>query len=114
MTDSRTVRVGLVQKRVGPDPAANLAHTIAGIREAAAKGAQVICTQELFGWYYFCQREDHEFFKLAEALPAVGLVGACYAGLLACRSAAAGHRAAQVGSGLGAVALLDQPHSCGA
>src|SRR5688572_25745301 len=69
MTDSRTVRVGLVQQRVGPDPAANLAHTIAGIREAAAAGAQVICTQELFGWYYFCQREDHDFFRLAEPIP---------------------------------------------
>ena len=77
MTDSRIVRVGLVQQRVGPDPAANLAHTIAGIREAAAKGAQIICTQELFGWYYFCQREDHDFFKLAEPIPGPSTEAMC-------------------------------------
>jgi len=69
MTTPRIVRIGLVQQRVGPDPAINLDRAIAGIREAAAKGAQIVCLQELFGWYYFCQREDHEFFKLAEPIP---------------------------------------------
>ncbi len=69
MTTLRTVRVGLVQQRVGGDPAGNLDRAIEGIRAAAARGAQIICLQELFGWYYFCQREDHEFFKLAEAIP---------------------------------------------
>lgn len=69
MANSRIVRVGMVQQQVGPDPAANLDHTITGIREAARKGAQIVCLQELFNWYYFCQREDHEFFKLAESIP---------------------------------------------
>jgi N-carbamoylputrescine amidase len=69
MTTSRTVRVGLVQQRVSSDPAANLDRAIEGIRAAAAKGAQVVCLQELFGWYYFCQREDHAFFDLAEPIP---------------------------------------------
>ncbi len=70
MTDThRTVRVGLVQQRAGEDPAGNLDRAIAGIREAAAKGAQIVCLQELFGWYYFCQREDHDFFRLAEPIP---------------------------------------------
>jgi N-carbamoylputrescine amidase len=69
MTTSRTVRVGLVQQRVGDTPAGNLDRAIEGIRAAAAKGAQIICLQELFGWYYFCQREDHDFFQLAEAIP---------------------------------------------
>ena len=69
MTASRTVRIGLVQQRAGDDPAQNLDRAIAGIREAAAKGAQIVCLQELFGWYYFCQREDHDFFKLAEPIP---------------------------------------------
>jgi N-carbamoylputrescine amidase len=67
--DSRTVRVGLVQQRASADPAQNLERAIEGIRQAASKGAQVICLQELFGWYYFCQREDHEFFSLAEPIP---------------------------------------------
>jgi N-carbamoylputrescine amidase len=69
MTTSRTVRVGLVQQKVGATPAGNLDRAIEGIRAAAAKGAQIICLQELFGWYYFCQREDHDFFQLAEAIP---------------------------------------------
>ena len=41
--------MGLVQQAVGPDPSANLEHTIAGIREAAARGARLVCLQELFG-----------------------------------------------------------------
>ncbi|HEY3934942.1 MAG TPA: carbon-nitrogen hydrolase [Gemmatimonadales bacterium] len=69
MTSPRLVRVGLVQQRVGPDVAANLEHTIAGIRAAAARGARLVCLQELSNWYYFCQREDHDFFKLAESVP---------------------------------------------
>ena len=63
------VRVGLVQQRVGDDPARNLAHTIDGIRLAATQGARLVCLQELFSWYYFCQREDHDFFSLAEPVP---------------------------------------------
>jgi N-carbamoylputrescine amidase len=69
MNPTRTVRIGLVQQRVGGNPASNLEAAIAGIREAAAKGAQLVCLQELFTWYYFCQREDHDFFKLAETVP---------------------------------------------
>ena len=69
MNPSRLVRVGLVQQRAGPDVAANLEHAIAGIRDAAKRGATLVCLQELFTWYYFCQREDHAFFKLAEAIP---------------------------------------------
>ncbi len=52
----------------GPNPEANLARALRAAREAAARGAQIICTQELFRWQYFCQSEDHEFFKLAEPL----------------------------------------------
>ena len=69
MTALRVVRVGLIQQQVGPDAAANLEHAILGIREAARRGAHLVCLQELFNWYYFCQREDHAFFKLAEAIP---------------------------------------------
>jgi N-carbamoylputrescine amidase len=69
MNSPRNVRVGLVQQQVGADAAANLEHTIAAIRDAAARGATLVCLQELFNWYYFCQREDHDFFKRAEAIP---------------------------------------------
>jgi N-carbamoylputrescine amidase len=36
---------------------------------AAKRGAQIICTQEMFRSQYFCQSEDHANFKLAESIP---------------------------------------------
>jgi N-carbamoylputrescine amidase len=51
------------------DGKANLEKAIAGIREAAAKGAQIVCLQELFTSLYFCDVEDYENFKLAEPIP---------------------------------------------
>jgi N-carbamoylputrescine amidase len=66
---AKTVSIGLVQLRCGTDPAANLAHAVAQIRVAAAAGAQVVCLPELFTSTYFCQREDHAFFALAEPIP---------------------------------------------
>jgi N-carbamoylputrescine amidase len=62
-------KVGLVQMKCGPEPQQNLAHAIEMTREAAAKGAQVVCLPELFQTQYFCQREDHALFDLAESIP---------------------------------------------
>jgi N-carbamoylputrescine amidase len=50
-------------------PAENLDKAIARIREAAAKGAQIVCLQELFTSLYFCDVEDYDNFKLAEPIP---------------------------------------------
>jgi len=47
----------------------NLDKAIAKVREAAAKGAQIVCLQELFTSLYFCDVENYENFKLAEAIP---------------------------------------------
>jgi N-carbamoylputrescine amidase len=69
MNASRTVTLGLVQMTCSPDPAANLKKAVERCEEAAAKGAQIICLQELFRSEYFCQTEDHEPFKLAEPIP---------------------------------------------
>jgi N-carbamoylputrescine amidase len=66
---SSHVTLGLIQSRCSPDPAANFARTLDRITAAARLGAQIICTQELFRTTYFCQSEDHEFFKLAETIP---------------------------------------------
>ncbi len=66
---ARSIVIGLPQLRGGPDAVENLERTIAKIREAAGRGAQLVCTQELFLGPYFCQSEDHEFFKLAEPVP---------------------------------------------
>jgi N-carbamoylputrescine amidase len=63
------VVLGLVQTACSPSPKENLAKTLAAADRAARDGAQIICTQELFRSQYFCQSEDHEHFKLAEAIP---------------------------------------------
>src|SRR5262245_17361201 len=62
-------QLGLVQMRCTPDPAANLARAEAGIREAAGRGAGIVCLPELFRTQYFCQREDAALFDLAEPVP---------------------------------------------
>src|SRR5437763_1586330 len=66
MTAAR-FRLGLVQMRCAADPAENLATATARIREAAARGARLVCLPELFRTRYFCQREDAAAFDLAEA-----------------------------------------------
>lgn len=63
------VRAGLVQMRCSSNPEENLNKAIERIEEAARQGAQIVCLQELFSSQYFCQAEDHEFFKLAEPVP---------------------------------------------
>jgi N-carbamoylputrescine amidase len=62
-------QLGLVQMRCTADPAANVALGVAGIRDAAAKGATIVCLPELFRTQYFCQREDAALFDLAEPIP---------------------------------------------
>jgi N-carbamoylputrescine amidase len=66
---AREIRVGLVQMRMGEDVTDNTARALAGAREAAERGAQVICLPELFRSRYFCQTEDAQRFALAEAIP---------------------------------------------
>ena len=51
------------------NPEENFQKAIAKTREAAKKGAQIVCLQELFRSLYFCDVEDYENFKLAEAIP---------------------------------------------
>ncbi|HUA68752.1 MAG TPA: carbon-nitrogen hydrolase [Candidatus Saccharimonadales bacterium] len=63
------VRIGLIQTAAAANPDANLEKTLALAERAARRGAQIICTQELFRSQYFCQSEDHKNFKLAESIP---------------------------------------------
>ncbi len=51
------------------DKEANLNKAVERVREAAAKGAQIVCLQELFTSLYFCDVEDYANFQLAEAIP---------------------------------------------
>src|SRR5215204_2740158 len=66
---SRVVNIGLTQMACSADADANLKKQVALVERAARGGANIICTQELFRSQYFCQVEDHRFFKLAEAIP---------------------------------------------
>jgi N-carbamoylputrescine amidase len=61
--------IGLVQMHCTPEPDDNVARAVAHVREAAKRGAEVICLPELFKTQYFCQREEHAFFDLAEPIP---------------------------------------------
>jgi N-carbamoylputrescine amidase len=63
------VNVGLVQMGCTADAQENVSKAIAGIRNAAAQGAQIVCLQELFTSLYFCDVEAYENFQLAEAIP---------------------------------------------
>jgi N-carbamoylputrescine amidase len=69
MASPHTTTVGLVQMRCGTDLGRNLASALAGVEEAAGRGAQIVCLQELFRSQYFCQREDVAIFDLAETIP---------------------------------------------
>jgi N-carbamoylputrescine amidase len=52
-----------------PNPNENLAKAESQIREAAARGAQIVCLQELFRSQYFCREERADLFELAESIP---------------------------------------------
>jgi N-carbamoylputrescine amidase len=65
----RQVRIGLIQASAQGSAESNLAHTLEHIRAAAAGGAQIICTQELFTTSYFCRTQDPALFDLAEPVP---------------------------------------------
>jgi N-carbamoylputrescine amidase len=62
-------RIGLIQTSCSTDPNQNLEKAIWRIREAAGRGAQVVCLQELFRSQYFCREENAELFALAESIP---------------------------------------------
>jgi N-carbamoylputrescine amidase len=66
---NETLKIGLVQQACGEDRRRNLDASIAGIREAAARGAGLVLLQELHTGVYFCQSEDTRRFDLAEPIP---------------------------------------------
>ncbi|HEY1792306.1 MAG TPA: carbon-nitrogen hydrolase [Opitutaceae bacterium] len=63
------VRIGLLQHACAPERKDNLRLALSMAEEAADRGAQVICTQELFASQYFCQEESRANFALAETVP---------------------------------------------
>lgn len=65
----KTLSIALVQHACSRDYPYNLERSLDGIREAAAKGAQLILLQELHSSHYFCQQEQTSCFELAEPIP---------------------------------------------
>ena len=64
-----STRVALIQMACAPSTAENLDRASDMVREAARAGARIVCLPELFRSQYFCQREDHALFALAEPIP---------------------------------------------
>jgi N-carbamoylputrescine amidase len=64
-----SIKVGLIQTKVSDDVEANLDKTATLIKQAAKKGARIVCLQELFAYRYFAQTKHDRYFDLAEAVP---------------------------------------------
>ena len=62
------VTIGLIQTDCSKDPKDNLYTQMSLIREAAEKGAQIVCLQELFNTLYFCVEYNEDYFDWAEPL----------------------------------------------
>jgi N-carbamoylputrescine amidase len=60
---------GLIQLKMEKDSDHNLNNAAEWTAKAADSGAEVICLPELFRSQYFCQKEDIDFFNLAETIP---------------------------------------------
>ncbi len=67
-TPAHAFGIGLVQRACSPDAAANVRSALEGVREAASRGAQIVCLQEMFNNTYFCKTEDFARFDLAEPI----------------------------------------------
>jgi N-carbamoylputrescine amidase len=61
--------IGIIQDHATADVAANLQRTERLVRDAATRGAQIICLKELFQSPYFCKSQQSERFDLAEPIP---------------------------------------------
>jgi len=61
--------VGIIQDSASLDAAATVAAAEERVREAARRGAQIICLKELFNAPYFCKSQKADRFDLAEPIP---------------------------------------------
>lgn len=64
----RKIVVGALQCALGGSRAENIARVEKGVREAAARGAQVVLPPELFEGPYFCREENADHFAEARSL----------------------------------------------
>jgi len=107
------IKVAAIQMPCGPNVDENIQRACAAISAAADAGAKLVCLQELFNSLYFCQSEDHDKFKIAEALDGSTITKVCaaaksagvvvVAGIFERRSAGLFHNSAVVIEADGAV-----------
>ncbi|HIK64133.1 MAG TPA: N-carbamoylputrescine amidase, partial [Henriciella marina] len=62
---SRTVKVAALQASFSKDMQTNIDKVKELVRDAAAKGAEIILPSELFCDHYFCKVQDEKFFATA-------------------------------------------------
>src|SRR3954471_8174584 len=61
--------VGIIQDSASDDRKATVDASVDRIREAAKRGAQIVCLKELFNAPYFCKSQQCDRFDLAESIP---------------------------------------------
>src|SRR5688500_6813017 len=61
--------IGIIQDHADADVGSNVARAERLVRDAAARGAQIICLKELFNSLYFCKSQQSDRFDLAEPIP---------------------------------------------
>ena len=66
---SEPFTIGLIQDDATSDVAANVARAERLVRDAAQRGAQIVCLKELFNAPYFCKSQQSDRFDLAEPIP---------------------------------------------
>src|SRR5947207_988128 len=61
--------IGIIQDPATDDARQTVEATIPRIREAAKRGAQIVCLKELFNAPYFCKTTRLDRFDIAEPIP---------------------------------------------
>lgn len=63
------LKIGIVQQSCTSNKQENINKSIAGIKQCAKDGAELVVLQELHTGIYFCQAEEVEMFEWAELFP---------------------------------------------
>ncbi len=66
--DREKIRIALIQMSMEENISKNLSKAKEFVTQAAKNDAKIICLPEMYKSLYFCQKEDHNFFKLAEKI----------------------------------------------
>src|SRR3989338_4403281 len=65
----KSVNIGLIQTKVSENSELNIKKTVKLIKQAAKRGAKIVCLQELFQTPYFPQKRGEKKSKYSETIP---------------------------------------------